>query len=280
LLVSTPYTNVKGKGMQPDCYSKGVIENVGNVGDNSISYKMPIFLGAMDGSQTEGQKKFIKVIDAITENVKQYLLKPSTKEEIGKYKLSENDLDKVDPIWYKKEKDVRVEGSTPILYAQLMERKQQISKDTWGDKAIITNFYDLERGVEVDPLSLLNKQCYVTGVIKIESVTISATSIKLKCRMVDAQVKTMNNGRISLLPREPVSNIIYEDEKDEDVEPSSIKPALLVTGDDDDDEEEEEKVVAPVTTEIVESSDEEDEAPVDVKPAVKTVVRKTVAKKK
>lgn len=280
LCIRTPVLpKQKGKPYQPECFSTGLkLNKFENKDDGAGGYTLPIHLSNQDGSLSERQKQFLSCFKAITDNVKKFLLKEETRKEVGaKFKFSDSDLAKIDTIWYKcNDNGDRVEGAVPILYGKVYDKKPKLSKDTWGDKQIAATFFDIDKGVDIDPLTLLDKHCNVSAVIKFESIYFGA-KISLQVKIVDVQVKMLGGGRISLLPRDESDDENEEETKQEPEvvkdEPESKKVVVEF--------EEEEEVVKEskevnVVKELSDDSDEEETKPVVSKP----VAKKTVAKKK
>ncbi len=278
LCIRTPYLpKVKGKPYQPECFSTGLkMDTKYDNKDDSAGYTLPIHLSNQDGSLSETQKQFLNCFNAITDNVKKFLMKEETRQEVGaKFKFSDGDLAKIDTIWYKcDDNGNRVDGAIPILYGKVYNKKPKLGKDTWGEKQIAACFFDVDKGVEIDPLSLLDKHCNVSAVIKFESIFFGS-KISLQVKVVDVQVKTLGGGRISLLPRDD------SDEEEELKSPSNVeqpehsfetpvpKTTLVFEDDDVDMKTEEQKEL-----QMSESEEEEKAKPVATK------AKKTVSKKK
>ena len=176
-------------------YSYGVSENINMNSGKVDGYVLPLVLFNKNGASDE-EKNFVDTFNNIVEKCKEYLLE--NKDELGQYELEKNDLKKLNPIFYKRDKGKIVEGSPPTLYAKLIVKKDK--KD--GNK-IISVFFDEDTGDNVNPLELLGKACYARAVIKFESIFIG-NKISLQVKLYEAEVKTVNTGMRRLLPRPTV----------------------------------------------------------------------------
>ena len=173
-------------------YSYGVSENINMNSGKVDGYVLPLVLFNKNGASDE-EKNFVDTFNNIVEKCKEYLL--DNREELGQYELEKNDLKKLNPIFYKRDKGKIVDGSPPTLYAKLIVKKDK--KD--GNK-IISVFFDEDTGDNVNPLDLLGKSCYARAVIKFESIFIG-NKISLQVKLYEAEIKTINTGMRRLLPR-------------------------------------------------------------------------------
>ena len=175
-----------------ELYSYGVGENT-NIETGKVNgYVLPLVLHNKSGP-TQYQKTFVDVFNKIVEKCKDYLM--DNKEELGQYELERNDLKKLNPLYYKKDKGKIVEGSSPTLYAKLIVKKDK--KD--GNK-IITVFFDRDSGDTIDALELLGKHCYARAAVKFESIFIG-NKISLQIKLYECEVKQVNSGMRRLLSR-------------------------------------------------------------------------------
>ena len=119
---------------------------------------------------------------------------------------------------------------------------------------LISTPFSNERGIDIDPMILMNKPCYATAAIKIESIFIGA-KISLQVKVYEAEVKMIDNAPRRLLRRPVESESVVmeshekEDEKeinknDDDDDDHSVKGS-----DDEDDDEEVKTQVQPVVVE-------------------------------
>jgi hypothetical protein len=81
-----------------------------------------------------------------------------------------------------------------MLYAKVLQNKKN---DT-----ITSLFYD-EHGRDIEPMSLLNKQCYVKAAIKIEGIFIGS-KVSIQVKLHEAEVKLKDSGVKRLLRPSPV----------------------------------------------------------------------------
>jgi hypothetical protein len=193
-----------------ELYSYGVGENTNMETGKVNGYVLPLVLHNKSGP-TPYQKTFVDVFNKIVERCKDYLME--NKEELGQYELERNDLKKLNPLYYKKDKGKIVEGSSPTLYAKLIVKKDK--KD--GNK-IITVFFDRDSGDTMDALELLGKHCYARAAIKFESIFIG-NKISLQIKLYECEVKIVNNGMKRLLSRpldDDAGSLIDDDIVDDD----------------------------------------------------------------
>ena len=173
-------------------FTFGVGENTNPDSGKVNGYVMALCLWNRDGP-TKAEKEWSDTFDKIVERCKDHLLE--SKEEIEQYSLERNDLKKLNPLYWKREKGKIVDGTGPTLYAKLIVSKKQ--------NKIVTMFFDFE-GSTMDPLSLLGKYGYVKGAVKIESIFIG-NKISLQVKLYEAEVKLMETGMKRLLSNKPLS---------------------------------------------------------------------------
>lgn len=167
-------------------FSFGVCENKSMDTGAINGYVMPLCLHSKDGA-TKQEKEWTDTFNKIVEKCKDHIL--DNKDAIEQYDLDRNDLKKLNPLYYKKEKGKVVEGTGPTLYTKLIVSKKL-------DK--ITSIFFNSDGEDVNPLDLLGKYCYTTAAIKIESIFIG-NKISLQIKLYEAEVKLAQNGMKRLL---------------------------------------------------------------------------------
>jgi hypothetical protein len=181
-------------------FSFGVSENLDPSSQKVNGYVMPIVLWNRDNPTAE-EKAFTDTFDAIIEKVKDHLLTESVKEQIDtRGDLERSDLKKLNPLHIKKVLGKPVPGASPTLYAKLLVSKKL-------DK-ITSMFYDHQSGEDINPLDLINKQCHVRAVIKIESIFIG-NKISFQVKLHEAEVEPKQTGMRKYLSRpiaRPVSD--------------------------------------------------------------------------
>lgn len=236
-------------------YSFGLSPNTNMQTGKTDGYTLSLCLWNKD-APTDEQKKWVENFTTIIDSIKDYLIEH--RDDFGKYELESADLKNFNPLYYKKEKGKRVEGSGPVLYPKVLQNKKN---------EIITTPFCNERGEDIDPMTLLNKACKATAAIKIESVFIGA-KISLQVKVYEAQVKMFDNTVKRLLRKpESSSDVVMEARVDDNVHESKV---------DDDDEDsvkgsdsEDETNVAAVAAVAASSSTVPAKAP-----AARRVVRK------
>ena len=216
-------------------YSFGLSPNTNMQTGKTDGYTLSLCLWNKD-APTDEQKKWVENFTNIIDAIKDYLIEH--RDDFGKYELEMADLKNFNPLYYKKEKGKRVEGSGPVLYPKVLQNKKN---------DIITTPFCNENGEDIDPMTLLNKACKATAAIKIESIFIGA-KISLQVKVYEAQVKLFDNT-IKRLLRKPESSSAVVMEA-----PVDVNPHHQEQKDDDDDDS-------------VKGSDSEDEASAPVAPA-------------
>lgn len=167
-------------------FSFGVGENKSMDTGKTNGYVMPLCLHSKD-APTKQEKEWTETFNNIVEKCKDHIL--DSKDSIEQYDIERNDLKKLNPLYYKKEKGKVVEGTGPTLYTKLIVSKKL-------DK--ITSIFFNSDGEDVDPLDLLGKYCYTTAAIKIESIFIG-NKISLQIKLYEAEVKLVQSGMKRLL---------------------------------------------------------------------------------
>lgn len=197
-------------------YSYGVSENT-NIDTGKVNgYVLPLVLFNKNGASDE-EKAFLDTFNNIVEKCKEYLL--ANKESLGQYELEKNDLKKLNPVYYKKDKGKIVEGASPTLYAKLI-----VKKDKKEGNKIISLFFDEESGDPINALDLLGKGCYARAAIKFESIFIG-NKISLQVKLYECEVQVVSSGFKRLLQRPRAETKVITSTE-------SSKPPL----DDDDDD--------------------------------------------
>jgi hypothetical protein len=237
-------------------FSFGVSENTNQETGKVNGYVMPLCLHNRDGA-TKEENDWSETFTAIVEKCKDHLL--ANKEEIENFDLERNDLKKLNPLYYKREKGKIVPGTGPTLYAKLIVSKKLNNK-------ILTMYFDFNGDV-VDPLTLLGKYCYARSAVKIESIFIG-NRISLQVKLYECEVKLMDTGMKQLLRRPQAQKRVLSSTSSKPLEEKSTNPTDGFASDgsvNDSDSEAEVPKEAEVPTKKI------------VKRKVKKVVRKAVA---
>ena len=194
-------------------FSFGVSENTNQETGKVNGYVMPLCLHTRDGA-TKEEKEWSETFTAIVEKCKDHLI--ANKEEIEYFDLERNDLKKLNPLYYKREKGKIVSGTGPTLYAKLIVSKKQ-------DNKILTMYFDFN-GDSVDPLTLLGKYCYAKCAVKIESIFIG-NRISLQVKLYECEVKLMETGMKQLLRRPKAQQRVLTSNTSKPLEEKSETPA-------------------------------------------------------
>lgn len=214
-------------------FSFGLSPSVNMTTGKTDGHTLAMCLTNMD-APTQEEKAFLDTFNKICDHAVDYILQH--RDDVGKYELEKADLKKFNPIYIKREKGKVVEGSSPMLYAKVLQNKKM--------QTITSLFYD-KYGRDIDPMSLMNKQCYVKAAIKIEGIFIGS-KVSLQVKLHEAEVELRESGVKRLLrpsaadaPLPPSAQALpvafqpesKEDDEDVDDDKGSLK------GDDDDAEE-------------------------------------------
>jgi hypothetical protein len=180
-------------------FSYGIQENINPDTSKPNGWVFPICLYDRD-KPTEFQERWVESFDRIVEACKQHLI--DNKEEIDKFDLTMDQLTKLNPLYWKMEvvKDEKtgkkvkrkVPGTGPTLYAKLIHSKKQ-------DK-ILTQFYNIDTGDNMDPMELLAKYCEARCAIKFESIFVG-TKIALQLKLYECDCKLLTSSMPRLLSR-------------------------------------------------------------------------------
>jgi hypothetical protein len=219
-------------------FSFGLSPSVNMTTGKTDGYTLAMCLTNMDAPTAE-EKAFLDTFNKICDHAVDYILQH--RDDVGKYELEKADLKKFNPIYIKREKGKVVEGSSPMLYAKVLQNKKM--------QTITSLFYD-KYGRDIDPMSLMNKQCYVKAAIKIEGIFIGS-KVSLQVKLHEAEVEMRESGVKRLLrpsaadaplpPSQSFASAVQSESKeveedgDGDVDADDDKGSLK--GDDDDAEE-------------------------------------------
>lgn len=216
-------------------FSFGLSPSVNMTTGKTDGYTLAMCLTNMD-SPTAEEKAFLDTFNKICDHAVDYILQH--RDDVGKYELEKADLKKFNPVYIKREKGKIVEGSSPMLYAKVLQNKKM--------QTITSLFYD-KYGRDIDPMSLMNKQCYVKAAIKIEGIFIGS-KVSLQVKLHEAEVELRESGVKRLLrpsaadaplpPSQSFASAVQseskEDDEDVDVDGDDDKGSLK--GDDDNEE--------------------------------------------
>ena len=246
----------------PRVFSYGVIENLSQDDKNKVNgFVFPLALFNKEGA-TDEQKIFVDTFNNIINHSRKYLL--DHKRELKLPTIDESDLKKLNPIFYKKDKETGdiADDALPTLYLRLA-----ISKKDGIDK-ILSSFYDKKTGNEVNPMDLLKKYCWTTAAVKFESIFLGS-KISYQVKLYEADVELLNTGKKRLLPR-PQAQISVEIDDNSGVEVDDNHQESV------DDAEETSSIISDVDD--VDDTPEPAPAPEPVKSVKK--ITKVVKKKK
>lgn len=217
-------------------FSFGLSPSVNMTTGKTDGYTLAMCLTNMD-APTQEEKAFLDTFNKICDHAVDYILQH--RDDVGKYELEKADLKKFNPVYIKREKGKVVEGSSPMLYAKVLQNKKM--------QTITSLFYD-KYGRDIDPMTLMNKQCYVKAAIKIEGIFIGS-KVSLQVKLHEAEVEMRESGVKRLLrpsaadaPPPPVqsfaSAVQSESKEEEDGDADADDDNGSLKGDDDGDDAE------------------------------------------
>lgn len=265
--------------LTPRVYSFGLSVNTNMQTGKPDGYTFPLCLQSRDGL-TPDEKAFIDTFNNVVERCKQYIL--DHKDELGKYELEMGDLKKLNSLYYKRDKGKIVEGTGPVLYPKVLQQKKKsngkggkgpanVSPEEEAAGGKITTIFCDENGNDIDPLTLLEKHCFATAAVKIESIFVGA-KISLQVKVHEAEVSVIGGTSKRLLKRPQGSSQVVMHDNPAPTTSSSNQastPAVSSRNDDDDDD-----------GSVKGSDSEPDEpAPKPVAAPTKAPVRRVAAKK-
>lgn len=154
-------------------------------GQEVIGYQMPFVLWDRNGP-THDEQLLVDVLERITTISKKYVLEH--REELDRPELTEDDLDHMNLLYYKKGEDKKA----PLLYVKLNTFRNE------DDILIRTLFIDDTTKQTIDPMSLMNKRCLVQAAIRFESIVIG-NKVRFQLKLLEAKIKMLDRGYKSFL---------------------------------------------------------------------------------
>lgn len=243
----------------PELLSWGLAEQHDMMSNQLTGYQLPICLWSKNGPSQQ-ERAFTTMIDQISEHTKKYLVEH--RDELEMYTLELAELKKINPLYWKMEKGKIVEDKGPTLYAKCLYSKK--------NETITTLFINEDLNTNVNPLSILGKQCYVKFALKIESVFFGS-KISLQVKLQEVLFRPKETILRSLLcPTAEVRDITKKETdsvvEEEEIEEEEVEETELVEEEEVEEEDAEsvEEEVKPVIVPPVK----------EVAPPVKTTRRK------
>ena len=220
-------------------FSFGISENIDPKTKELNGYSMALCLWNKNGV-TKEEKAFTDCFNNIIETSKNHLLEH--KEEVEQYELTDSDLKKFNPLYWKKDKGKIVEGFGPTLYAKLI-----IAKKTGK---IVTMFHD-SNGDPLDAMAVKGKYCHTKAAIKIESIFMGAGKNLIQIKLYEAEISLLESQMKPLLARPKADVKLISSDNNSGTNMNDLK------NDDDDTgslngDEEKEPVVKPLIEKPVE----------------------------
>jgi len=235
-------------------FSYGIQENKNPNNGKVDGFSMALCLWDRDGA-TPSQSKFVSVFEKAMDAAKEHIVQ--VKDEVEKYDLEANDLKHFSPLYWKREKGVKVPGKGPTLYPKLLVSKKE------DPPLIRSSFYFDHNDQDVNPREIIGKYCHVEAAIKIESIFVGS-KVSPQVKLQEACIRLASEKPKRLLrPQRPkllsssVAEALGTDTVEEDDE--SVNGSIASESDGENDDE------AAVTEAVVKK---------------KRVVRKVVRRKK
>lgn len=156
-------------------------------GDVLIGYQIPLVMWGRSGPNPE-EKAFVELLNKITDASKDFIR--SHRVELDKPDLDENDLSRLNPLYYKA--DTTDGKNAPLLYVRLNTFRNE------EDLHIRTLFIDETSRNSLDPLTLLNKRCLINAAVRLECIVLGS-KVRFQLKLLEAKVRFLDRGFKSLL---------------------------------------------------------------------------------
>lgn len=188
------------------CFCFGINENR-NPTDKRIlnGYSASLSLYNKDGA-TPYQMQFVQFIEVLSDITKEYLLLDKTKESTELWELQEHHLEKINPLFYKKDKGKIIKDASPTLYPKLIWYKAGIDKKGKAREDTMKTVFYLEGEVDekgepltVNPLEFLEKRHYHTAALRFDGIFLNSKNKNMQVHIHEAEVKEVDNGSKRLL---------------------------------------------------------------------------------
>jgi hypothetical protein len=163
----------------PNLFSFGLNE-LRDIHGGVNGYILPISLWKKK-EPTEEENSFIEVLKKLVE---------LCEDQVYKHIEGDFDTKRFSPLSFKRNENEIDETKSPILYTKLIYNKR--------DNKISTLFIDENTNLEIDPKTIVNKKCYITAAVKIESIFLG-DKITLQIKLYEAIVKVVKQGGRRLL---------------------------------------------------------------------------------
>lgn len=242
-------------------FAFGVQENTDPQDKTRITgHSLSFPLWGREGPTSEEKVWYDKFLE-IVECIRNYIF--TNRNELELYDLKhKHQLERIDPLYRKKEKGVVVDSIAPVLSAKLLVSKSK-DKDKAKDasKEIIRSLLFDINGNKLDAYSIVGQRCFTTAAVKVESVYFGGGKSVLQLKLHEAVIEPVESGMKPLISNRPKST------------------GLLITGggtnlnemktpdDDDEDEPEQKKESKPAPGSVENSDDDEPVKPATPPPA-------------
>lgn len=192
----------------------GVNENLDSKTKELTGYSLALCLYSNSENPTEKELLWEKCFnEKIVQNTINFLL--DNKKQLRFFDLDERDLRKFNPIYRQKDKETGefVKGKSPVLSPKLIENRKKGTIDSI--------FYD-SNGNDINPLTLIKKNCRATTLIKIESIYHSGSKFSLQYKVYESEIRIVDRS-IKPLRKKRVVSIVGENENETESESLKTK---------------------------------------------------------
>jgi hypothetical protein len=178
-----------------ELFSFGVNENRDPVKQELTGYSLALCLYSNSDNPTDKEKEWKECFDKkIVATITNHLLE--NKDKLGFFDLEQANLKKFNPIYQQRDKKTNkiVEGKSPVLSPKLIENKKR--------GTIESVFYD-PNGNDINPLTLIKKNCRATTLIKIEGIYNSGDKYTLQYKVYESEIRIVDRSIKPLRRKKP-----------------------------------------------------------------------------
>lgn len=187
----------------PGLFSLGITENTNDDKTKVTGYSHAICMQDRS-APTEEQVDFIAFVEEIVEDLREILLRPEERKDMGKPKLERAELKKLGNFmsWKEDEDGERVPGLGPILNAKLITRnekakvaneKAKVANSTapTGRLVVDTEYFDDEGNI-VDFHTLIKQTHKVDASLWLESIYIG-NGVSIQCKIPEGKIEPVGS---------------------------------------------------------------------------------------
>lgn len=236
-------------------FSFGIQENTDPNDKSKVTgHSLALCLWGKDGP-TDAERAWYDKFLEIVEHIRTHMFENRDELELYELKYKEQ-LERINPLYYKKEKGKVIESQAPVLSAKLISFKPKEKDKNKDARDIIRSMLFDVNGNKLDAYEMIGRKCHARAAVKVESVYIGGGKYVLQLKLHDAVLEPSENSMKPLIAR-PV--------KSAGLLVRSSNPTEMKVFDDDDEQPTKQQAGS------VENSDDEDAKPVvkEEKPVAK-----------